>query len=72
MGPRRILTLELDPDAEPLTGSLGDEQGIEMAFVGWLGLSGAIEAILRRQEDVRHRPSEALREAASQPKGYIR
>ena len=47
------LTLELDPAAEPIAGSLRDGGSLPRPFVGWLGLLAALDAVLTRDPDVR-------------------
>lgn len=39
--------LELDLEAEPISGSLRLQDDIPRPFVGWLGLSVALEALRR-------------------------
>jgi hypothetical protein len=48
--PRRI-TLELDSDAEPITGRIGEEGGDSRPFTGWLGLAAALSWTLGGGED---------------------
>jgi hypothetical protein len=44
---RRRLSLEIEPDSDPLVGALRDEHGESIAFSGWLGLANAIDRALR-------------------------
>jgi hypothetical protein len=39
------LTLHIDLDAEPVTGSLSSAYGTDRRFSGWIGLAAALEAI---------------------------
>jgi hypothetical protein len=39
----REYTLELDIDADPITGRLRNGSGEACAFTGWLGLASALE-----------------------------
>ena len=41
-----VVTLELDPSAEPIRGVARDEDGTEHTFTGWLGLARALELTL--------------------------
>jgi hypothetical protein len=41
-----VVTLELDPSAEPIRGVARDERGAEHPFTGWLGLARALELTL--------------------------
>ena len=41
-----IVTLELDPSAQPIRGVARDEHGAEHPFTGWLGLARALELTL--------------------------
>ena len=41
-------SLELDPEQEPIAGSLTDEDGTTASFTGWLGLARLVERALRR------------------------
>lgn len=47
MNPERriVLHLEVDRDADPITGTLTHSGHLERPFTGWLGLSNAIESI---------------------------
>lgn len=40
------VTLDFDPQAEPIAGSLHDSAGLPRPFVGWLGLLSALNAAL--------------------------
>jgi hypothetical protein len=42
IAPRKRFMLELDPDSEPIVGSLRDAEGRTYDFVGWLGFSSAL------------------------------
>jgi hypothetical protein len=46
----RTYTLELDAAADPIAGSLRDERGDDVDFVGWLGLASALERLLSEEE----------------------
>jgi hypothetical protein len=39
---RKHLILELDPDSEPIEGSLRNAEGQSFEFIGWLGFSSAL------------------------------
>ena len=41
-----VVTLELDPTAEPIRGVARDEHGAEHPFTGWVGLARALELTL--------------------------
>jgi hypothetical protein len=41
-----VVTLELDPTAEPIRGVARDERGAEHPFTGWVGLARALELTL--------------------------
>jgi hypothetical protein len=46
-GPRLTeITLEVDPRAEPIAGSLREGKGVRRPFAGWIGLAAALEATL--------------------------
>lgn len=47
MGPDEsiVLRLEVDRDADPITGTLTEGEAEGRSFTGWLGLTDAIEAI---------------------------
>jgi predicted ester cyclase len=45
-GPKRTLTLELDSQAEPISGEIREGQGRSRPFVGWLALAGALRRAL--------------------------
>jgi hypothetical protein len=52
-GKRRV-TVEVDPNCEPITGRLENEPEPSRPFTGWLELLAALEAALTehdRQED---------------------
>jgi hypothetical protein len=36
------LTLDLDPESDPISGELSDERGARYAFTGWLGFVSAL------------------------------
>ena len=40
------LSLEVEPDSEPISGRLSDASGAERPFTGWLDLAAALEAML--------------------------
>lgn len=44
--PVRTLTLEIDSDADPISGRLREGVGPGEQFVGWLGLARALERVL--------------------------
>jgi hypothetical protein len=44
---RTEITLEFDPGADPISGSLREGKGVRRPFAGWLGLAAALEAALR-------------------------
>jgi hypothetical protein len=52
---RIALRLELDRDAEPISGRLTGPEGVGAEFVGWLALSAALERLVKskRKGDVR-------------------
>jgi hypothetical protein len=39
------LTLRIDLEADPITGSLTSARGAQRSFLGWIGLAAALEAI---------------------------
>jgi hypothetical protein len=39
------LTLRVDLDADPITGSLTSSRGASRRFAGWIGLAAALEAL---------------------------
>jgi hypothetical protein len=39
------LTLRIDLEADPITGSLSSAHGANRRFSGWIGLAAALEAI---------------------------
>lgn len=41
------LHLQIDPQADPITGRLSDAGHRSRAFRGWLGLAAAIEELIR-------------------------
>jgi hypothetical protein len=45
--PRR-LTLDVDPDEDPVRGVVSEGDGMPEPFVGWLGMARALERVLRR------------------------
>lgn len=50
--PGRIsLKLELEPGVEPISGRLVAVDGRSVDFVGWLGLSSALERLARMATD---------------------
>ena len=42
---RIVLRLEVDRDADPITGTLSEDEQPRHPFTGWLGLTDAIEDI---------------------------
>ena len=48
--PTREITLEVEPDSEPIYGRVRDDSGIR-TFYGWLGLAEALRAALSAAED---------------------
>lgn len=42
---RIVLRLEVDRDAEPITGTLRHDADVERPFTGWLALTEVIESI---------------------------
>jgi hypothetical protein len=51
----RRFTLELDCDADPITGRLLNEGGESRAFAGWLDLAAALEHLSNSEEPERNR-----------------
>ena len=49
--PRIVLRLEVDRDADPITGTLTQTGHAERRFVGWLGLTNVIESIRTEDEN---------------------
>jgi hypothetical protein len=47
---RRVLTLEIDSDSDPIAGSLSEGDAPGREFVGWLGLARALERALEPGE----------------------
>lgn len=45
--PRR-LTLEVDPDDDPIRGRVSEGDALAEPFVGWLGMARALERVLSR------------------------
>jgi len=45
----RIVTLQLDTDADPISGEIGEAGGPSRPFVGWLGLAAALERVFARR-----------------------
>jgi hypothetical protein len=39
------LVLDVEPDAEPIRGTVRDADGAERAFVGWLALVGVLDEL---------------------------
>jgi len=50
------LTLRIDLEADPITGSLSSAHGASRRFSGWIGLAAALEAI-RAELPVPENPS---------------
>ncbi len=48
---RVTINLELDVDGESLSGHARDGHGTQRDFRGWLGLVGAIDALLDQDTD---------------------
>jgi len=46
---RLVLTLEVDPASDPITGSVGVAHGDTVEFLGWLGFAAALEQLLSAQ-----------------------
>jgi hypothetical protein len=46
LGPRLLLTLEFDVNAEPVSGRVRDGDGAGEWFSGWMGLTRTIELAL--------------------------
>lgn len=42
----RVLVLRIEPQAEPIAGTLSDEAGEAHPFRGWIGLARALERVL--------------------------
>jgi hypothetical protein len=53
-----VIRLELHLDDESLTGRASDGTGTAKEFVGWIGLVGAIDALVPGSAPVRRRPSD--------------
>lgn len=51
-----MLRLEVDREADPITGTLAEPGAIGVPFTGWLGLTNAIETIRGTRDDVAHAP----------------
>jgi hypothetical protein len=47
----RTVTLEVDPDSDPIRGIARDERGVEHPFHGWLALAAALEQALDLRGD---------------------
>jgi hypothetical protein len=47
---RRVLTLEIDTDTDPIAGRLSERGAPGREFVGWLGLARALELALEPRE----------------------
>jgi hypothetical protein len=45
-GKKHTLTLELDSQAEPISGEIREGEGPSRPFVGWLALAGALRRAL--------------------------
>lgn len=48
--PRIALELEVDLTAQPIEGTMSHAGGRPKPFVGWLGLTAALDKLLSRQE----------------------
>jgi len=46
----KVLTLEIEPDSDPITGRLSEVGAPEQEFVGWLGLARALELALESRD----------------------
>lgn len=44
--PSRVLVLRIEPEAEPIAGTLSEGGGEAHPFRGWLGLARAMERVL--------------------------
>jgi len=44
--PSRVLVLRIEPEAEPIAGTLSEEGGEAHPFRGWLGLARAMERVI--------------------------
>ena len=47
---RRVLTLEIDADSDPIAGRVSEGGAPADPFFGWLGLARALERALERAE----------------------
>jgi hypothetical protein len=47
--------LECDLDAEPIEGTLSQPEGPQSRFVGWLGLTAALERLRAGRKDVKEK-----------------
>jgi hypothetical protein len=45
-----VLTLEIDPDSDPISGRVSEGGAPGGQFVGWLGLARALELALEPRE----------------------
>lgn len=50
--PRIVLRLEVDPEADPITGTLGGGDRERRPFTGWLELTDEIEAVRAAHAEV--------------------
>lgn len=55
MSSRLHLTLDLEAEAEPISGTFADPDGRQSDFVGWVGLAAALGEILDREARRRQR-----------------
>lgn len=49
-GSTRSFVLELEAEAQPLTGRVREDPGASVDFVGWLGLASALERLIEGHE----------------------
>lgn len=45
-----LLWLELEPDSEPIKGSLGTAQGERRAFEGWMEFAASLDALIAARQ----------------------
>ncbi len=51
-------TFDIDLTAEPVTGTLREEDGTEHAFVGWLGIADVLGRIAERESAIEVGPAD--------------